>query len=162
MSVPVIAHAYTEGTPFPATGRFQAVWKMSPGDKSERDNVTEQKTLKELREEAGLGLGDLDDAMEVPPGTTFMLERLRVTYPGLLVVEEGSWVVPYSERFGEAKRFWFAPEEAVSKWREAARIIVALQTVLDIARDKCRDELDGSLELLAQFRRQEELYWRRP
>jgi hypothetical protein len=135
--------------------------------------VTEQKTLKELREEAGLGLGDPDDAMDVPLGTTATLERLGVTYPGLLVVEEGSWVVPYSERFGEAKRFWFAPEEAVSKWREAARIIegmngvaealdnLALQTVLDVARDKCREELDGSLELLAEFRRCEESFWHR-
>jgi hypothetical protein len=135
--------------------------------------MTEQKTLKELREEAGLGLGELDEAMDVPLGTTHHLEALGVTYPGLLVIEENAWVVPYSERFGEYKRFWFTPEEAVDKWREAVRVLegmdgvaealdnLALDAALTMALANSREELAGSIELLSSSRRREESFWLR-
>jgi hypothetical protein len=135
--------------------------------------MTEQKTLKELREEVGLGLGDLDEAMDVPLGTTHHLEALGVTYPDLLVVEERAWVVPYSETFGEWKKFWFTPEKAVDKWREAVRALagmygvaealdnLALQTALTMALANSREELAGSIELLRKSRRREESFWLR-
>jgi hypothetical protein len=130
----------------------------------------QHKTLKELREEMGLGLGQLDDAMQVPPGTTHKLEALGVTYPDILVVEDDVWVVPYSETFGEWKDFWFVPEEAVEKWREAVRVLegmwgvadaldnLALRTALEEAKAKCREELAGSIELLGKFRRRDESF----
>jgi hypothetical protein len=130
--------------------------------------MTEQKTLKELREEMGLGKGELDDAMEVLRGTTHKLEALEVTYPDLLVKEERVWVVPYSERFGERKHFWLEPEEAVAKWTQAAGVLerlygvaevldnLPLQTALATAEEMCWEELAGSRELLKGFRRLEE------
>jgi hypothetical protein len=131
----------------------------------------QHKTLKELREEMGLDLGQLDEAMEVPPGTTHKLEALGVTYPDLLIVEDDVWVVPYSETFGEWKNFWYLPEEAVEKWSEAVQVLDGLYGVADgldslplmkvfaMAQEMCREELAGSRELLKKFRRLEEAFW---
>jgi hypothetical protein len=128
----------------------------------------QQKTLKEHCEEVGVDYRQLDHAMEVPLGTVSKLEEIGQTYPGLLVIEEDAWVVPYSERFGEYKKFWLEPEEAVSKWKQAAFVLerlygvaevldnLPLQTALAAAEKMCWEELAESKRLLKDFRRLED------
>jgi transcriptional regulator with XRE-family HTH domain len=126
--------------------------------------MSEEKTVRELREEYGLSVEELAQRLEVSERTVMLLESSGQTYSSFNV----EWGVPVSERYGLEKVFWLEPAEAVRQWEEALRFLDGfiymashvldhepLITILGDAATRARQELNGCRELLDSFEAQE-------
>jgi hypothetical protein len=126
--------------------------------------MTEEKTVREWREELGLSIGELAEGMRVSERDLMLLESSGQKYYGL----DQEWFALLAEPYGYNKVFWYPPEKAVSEWERAIKILEGfsvmaealdsepLIAILGDAICRAQLELDGCRELLDSFERQEE------
>ncbi len=127
--------------------------------------MTEEKTVRELREEHGLTVEEMAQELRISERDLMKLEHSGQTYLGY----DREWRVPVSERYGMEKVFWYEPAEAVREWEQALRFLDGfaymasevlnhepLITILGDATTRARRELKDCRALAADFERQEE------
>jgi transcriptional regulator with XRE-family HTH domain len=145
----------------PPAGRFV----QTCGEAIERRSMTEEKTVRELREEIGLSLEELAEGMQVSERDLMKLESSGQKYLGL----DPEWFALITEPYGYNKVFWYPPEKAIEEWEGALNLLRGLTdfvrntltsepllAILGDATTRAQEELDGCRDLLRNFERQEE------
>jgi transcriptional regulator with XRE-family HTH domain len=128
------------------------------------EDMGEEKTVRELRQEHGLSLAELAEGMKITERDLMLLESSGQKYLGL----DREWYALIAEPYGYNKVFWYPPDRAVEEWERTINILQALlvlaenldteplMVALVDAIQGAQEELDGCRDLLANFERQEE------
>ncbi|MBA3473475.1 MAG: helix-turn-helix transcriptional regulator, partial [Rubrobacter sp.] len=102
---------------FHATGRFF----------EERRSMTEEKTVRELREEIGLSIEELAEGMRISERDLMKLEHSGQKYYGL----DREWFALLAEPYFYNKVFWYPPEKAIGEWERAIGILEAFAVMAE-------------------------------